>query len=176
MMPATLTAPHLSPVPFPTKPVTLSDLSNMERAVALYASDMPNSHSYKRGDDPQLEAWIIQGVTRLGRAEVRRRASFLAGHRKLWLRDMTTREIDRRHQARFPSKSRLGAAESLATATVLSIGVAPAARELPIVIDGPCPKCDGVGKLWVNQVIDEFSGEYEEAYVPCWVCRDGGVA
>lgn len=169
-MPATLVASH------PSSAVLVEELEAMERAVALYASDMPTRYRYQGDHDGNLVAWIAQGIARLGREEIRQRASFLAGHRKLWLRDMTTPEIDRRHQARFPSKRRLGRAEELASSTVSWITVAPAARNHPAVIDGPCPKCDGAGKVWGNWVIDEFSGWYEEGYAPCWVCQDGGAA
>ncbi|MER6526750.1 hypothetical protein [Streptomyces sp. NPDC001508] len=170
-MPATLDAPQAGPVT-----ALAEELSNMERAVALYASDMPMRYRYQGPLDWNLVDWIAQGVARLGREEIRRRASFLAGHRKLWLRDMTTPEIERRHKARFPSKRRLDTAESMAATTVSWITVALAARNLPIVIDGPCPKCDGAGKLWANWVIDDASGWYEEGYRPCPMCQDGGAA
>ncbi|MCX4234670.1 hypothetical protein [Streptomyces ortus] len=169
-MPATLVAPHIAPV------VLTEDLSGMERVVALYASDMPTRYRYRRGDDASVLNWISQGMARLGREEIRQRASRLAGHRKLWMRDMTTPEIDRRHKVRFPSVRRLGVAEEAASLSISLVGVAPAARNLPVVVDGPCPKCDDAGKLWVNKVIDEFSGWYEEGYVPCWVCQSGGAA
>ncbi|MFG2458706.1 hypothetical protein ACGFWE_16820 [Streptomyces sp. NPDC048523] len=169
-MPGTLVASHTLAT------ALLEDLEAMERAVALYASDMPTRYLLRGPHDPAVIGWIAQGVARLGREEVRQRASRLLGHRRLWLRDMTTPEIDRRHKERFPSKRRLGLAESVASVTVMWIAPAPAARDLPAVIDGTCPRCDGAGKLWVNQVIDEASGWYEEGYVPCWVCQDGGAA
>ncbi|MFJ9121756.1 hypothetical protein ACIRJO_40280 [Streptomyces sp. NPDC102394] len=170
-MPATLVAPHLSSV------ALAGELSGMERAVALYASDMPTGYSLQGATDSNLADWIAQGVARLGRQETRRRASYLAGHRKLWLRDMTTPEIDVRHQARFPSKRRLKVAESMASMSYFWIPVAPAARDLPAVIDGPCPKCDDEGKLWGNWVIDADSEWYEEGYRPCWLCQsEGGAA
>ncbi len=169
-MPATLVAPHA-----PTT-VLVEDLEAMERAVALYASDMPTGYRLQGSEDSNLVGWIMQGVARLGREEIRQRASRLRGHRKLWLRGMTTAEIDRRHKVRFPSKRRLGIAESMASTTVFWISVAPAARVLPAVIDGPCPKCDGAGKVWGNWVIDDASGWYEEGYASCWVCQDGGAA
>ncbi|MCX5249219.1 hypothetical protein OG895_29035 [Streptomyces sp. NBC_00201] len=164
-MPATLVAMQA-----PTT-VLAEELSNVERAVALYASDMPTGYGLQGPADPNVADWIAQGAARLGREETRRRASYLAGHRKLWLRDMTTPEIDRRHKVRFPSKRRLRIAESVASTSLFWIRVTPAARALPAEIDGPCPKCDDAGKLWVNQVIDDTSGWYEEGYVPCWVCQ-----
>lgn len=169
-MPATLVAPHSAPA------ALVEDLSGMERAVALYASDMPTRYRSQGSHDGNLVDWISQGIARLGRDEIRQRASFVAGHRKLWLCDKTTPEIDHRHKARFPSKRRLNTAEELASGTVSWITVAPAARNLPAVIDGPCPRCDGAGKLWANWVIDEFSGWYEEGYGPCPLCQDGGAA
>jgi hypothetical protein len=170
-MPATLVAPHAPAA------VLLEELEAMERAVALYASDMPTRYLLRGPEDTAVIGWIAQGVARLGREEIRRRASRLLGHRKLWLRDMTTLEIDRRHKERFPSKRRLAHAESVASTTVMWIAPAPAVRNLPAVIDGPCPKCDGAGKLWGNWVIDDASGWYEEGYRPCWVCQpEGGAA
>ncbi|MFI6656891.1 hypothetical protein ACIBL8_15420 [Streptomyces sp. NPDC050523] len=168
-MPATLVAPHLPPT------VLVEELEAMERAVALYASDMPTRYRLRGPEDTAVIGWITQGVARLGREEIRQRASRLLGHRKLWLRDMTTPEIDRRHKERFPSKRRLNIAESMASTTVMWVGIVPAARNLLAEIDGPCPRCDDAGKLWVNQVIDDASGWYEEGYVPCWVCQNGGA-
>ncbi|MEU5442856.1 hypothetical protein [Streptomyces griseofuscus] len=168
-MPATLVAPHLPST------VLLEELEAMERAVALYASDMPNGYLLQGPQDAAVVGWINQGVARLGREEIRLRASRLLGHRLLWLRDMTTPEINRRHKKRFPSKRRLGLAESLAAITIGWTAPAPAVRNLPALIDGPCPRCDDAGKLWVNRVIDDASGWYEEGYVPCWVCQGGGA-
>ncbi|CQR62470.1 hypothetical protein [Streptomyces leeuwenhoekii] len=175
-MPAILVAEHVAPVTSPVPSVSVEDLSNGERAVALYASDMPTGYSLQGPVDTALIEWMVQGVKLLGREEVRRRASYLAGHRKLWLRDLMTPEINRRHKARFPSARRLRVAESMASTSLFWVSVAPEARELPVVIDGTCPRCDGAGKLWVNLVIDDVSGWFEEGYAPCWVCRDGGAA
>ncbi|MER5861296.1 hypothetical protein ABT131_37745 [Streptomyces sp900105245] len=97
-------------------------------------------------------------------------------HRVLWLRDLNTPEIDRRHKQRFPSARRLSFAESMASTSLFWVSVTPAARELPAAIDGPCPKCEGAGKLWGNWVIDDASDWFEEGYAPCWVCQDGGPA
>ncbi|MGY4967307.1 hypothetical protein [Streptomyces sp. 900105245] len=169
-MPATLNASQAPPTSL------VEGLANMERAVALYASDMPTRYCHQGPSDMAVIGWMAQGVALLGRDEVRRRASFLLGHRLLWLRDLTTPEIDRRHKQRFPSARRLSVAESMASTSLIWISVAPAARELPAVIDGPCPKCEGAGKLWGNWVIDDASGWFEEGYAPCWVCQDGGPA
>ncbi|WP_370260480.1 hypothetical protein [Streptomyces sp. V4I8] len=149
----------------------VEDLSGMERAVALYASDMPTDYRLQGPVDTTLIGWISQGAARLGREETRRRASYLLGHRKLWLRDMTTPEIDRRHNERFPSARRLKLAESMASTSYFWAPVAPAARDIPAVIDGPCPKCDDAGKLWARWVIDAEAEWYEEGYGPCWVCQ-----
>ncbi|MFF7330892.1 hypothetical protein [Streptomyces sp. NPDC008150] len=174
-MPATLVAEHLAlAAPGLSIDSLTKNLCGMERAVALYASDMPSRFRFRRDLEPALLAWIGQGVDRLGREEVRRQASFFAGHRKLWLRDLLTPEIDRRHRARFPLARRLDMAERMASVTIMLTGVAPDARDLPEVIDGPCPKCDGAGKLWGNWVIDDASGWYEEGFALCWLCRDAG--
>jgi hypothetical protein len=168
-MPATLSAPQVASLAG-----VVENLANTERAVALYASDMPNGYRLQGREDANLADWMVQGVARLGREEIRRRASFLRGHRKLWLDDMTTPEIDRRHKKRFPSKRRLDLAESMASTSLFWISVAPSVPDVPIVIDGPCPQCDGAGKVWANIVINEYSGEFEERIVRCWVCRSGG--
>lgn len=170
-MPATIAVPHAPAAEL------VDELSGMERAVALYASDMPSRYRLQGSEDRNLIGWIAQGVARLGREEVRRRASYLCGHRKLWLRDMTTPEIDRRHKERFPSVRRLSLAESMASTSLLWVRPVPTARDIPALIDGPCPKCDGAGKLWANWVIDDASGWFEEGYGPCWVCQpEDGVA
>ncbi|MFJ8334504.1 hypothetical protein [Streptomyces sp. NPDC094437] len=167
-MPATLTAPQVAPV------VLIGELSSWERAVALYVSDMPTGYRYQGREDVNLLAWIEQGVIRLGRDEVRRRASFLAGYRRVWGRDLVTPEISRRHAARFPSARRLNAAEDSAAASVLSL--APVVRDLPVVIDGGCPLCDGTRQQWATWVIDAESEWYETGFRPCTLCQSKGGA
>ncbi|MEU8752372.1 hypothetical protein AB0C88_18010 [Streptomyces chartreusis] len=170
-MPATLVAPHA-----PTT-VLVEELSAADRVVALYASDMPSRYRLQGPADPNVLGWIAQGATRLGREETWRRASYLLGHRKLSMRAMTTPEIDRRHKERFPSTRRLDLMESMAATSLLWVRPVPATRNHPAVIDGPCPKCDGAGKLWAIWVIDADADWTEEGYGPCWVCQpEGGAA
>ncbi|SMF83286.1 hypothetical protein [Streptomyces sp. Amel2xC10] len=172
-MPATLDVPQAASII-----ALVEDLSGWERTVALYASDMPTAYGPKIAGDAELLGWIGQGVARLGRDEVRQRASYLAGYRRVWLCDLVTREIARRHSRRFPSVRRLNMAESRASASVLYlVKQTPAARDLPFAIDGPCPKCDDAGKIWANWVIDDASDWCEEGFGPCWLCQsEGGAA
>ncbi|MFI6022698.1 hypothetical protein ACIBCP_34275 [Streptomyces sp. NPDC051287] len=172
-MPATLDAPQAAPVI-----ALVAELSLWERAVALYASDMPDTYGpWDRGNAAFLD-WIGQGVARLGRDEIRQRASYLAGYRRVWLRKLETREIRRRHSQRFPSARRLNKAESRASASISFVAEqTPAARDIPVVIDGTCPKCDGAGKVWAIWVIDDVSDWCEEGFGPCWLCQpEGGAA
>ncbi|MFG3587944.1 hypothetical protein [Streptomyces sp. NPDC047990] len=166
-MPATLDAPQAASIA-----ALVEDLSGWERTVALYASDMPTAYGSKVAGDAELLGWICQGVARLGRDEVHQRASYLAGYRRVWLRDLVTSEIARRHSRRFPSVRRLSMAESRASASVLYVvKQAPVARHLPFAIDGPCPKCDDAGKIWATWVIDDASDWYEGGFGPCWLCQ-----
>ncbi|MER6526792.1 hypothetical protein [Streptomyces sp. NPDC001508] len=170
-MPATLVAPHAPIV------ALVEELSSWERAVALYASDMPTAYRSQGREDSNLLGWIKQGVARLGRDETRRQASYLAGYRRVWLRELVTPEIARRHSERFPSARRLNTAEDKAATSIMSLArVTPAARSLPVVIDGACPTCDGAGKLWGTWIIDAEADWSETGYRPCWLCQDGGAA
>ncbi|MFJ8335228.1 hypothetical protein [Streptomyces sp. NPDC094437] len=166
-MPATLVAPHVAPVT-----TFVEELSSWERTVALYASDMPTTYHCLGRQDSNLLGWISQGVARLGREETRRRASYLAGYRRVWLRELVTPQIARRHSERFPSVRRLTAAEDKSASSIMSlIRIAPTARNFPVVIDGPCPTCDGAGKLWSTWVVDAEADWTETGYRPCWLCQ-----
>ncbi|MFF1354045.1 hypothetical protein [Streptomyces sp. NPDC058297] len=155
-MPATLAAAHLSPVLPLTTPVSVSELSNAERAVALYASDLPDSYSYKRGDNARLEVWIVQGATRLGLPELYRSAAFLYGYRLLWLARTLTGEQKRAHKLRFANAARLRKAESLASLTVGMTEMSSAARERGgrPEVEGAC-RCAGTGWFEVCYDPDE---------------------
>ncbi|WP_158710363.1 hypothetical protein [Streptomyces sp. NRRL F-5126] len=145
-MPATLTASHLAPSLPTTELVSVSDLSNSERAVALYASDMPGEYRYHRGDDGKVFAWIVQGACRLGLPELYRSAAFQNGYRLLWLARTATGEQEGAHKRRFPNAARLRRALSLASLTVGMTEMSPAARERGgrPQVEGAC-RCAGTG-------------------------------
>ncbi|MFI2302875.1 hypothetical protein ACH5AL_29145 [Actinacidiphila glaucinigra] len=146
MMPATLNASHLAPELPATEAVSVSDLSNGERAVALYASDMPGEYRYRRGDDAKVFAWIVQGAGRLGLSELYRSAAFLRGFRLLWLARSATGEQKRAHALRFPNAARLRRAELLASLTVGMTQMSQAAidRSGRPQVEGAC-RCAGSG-------------------------------
>ncbi len=140
-MPATLVAEHVAP----TAPaVRVSDLSNAERAVALYASDKPTKYAYKRGDEAQVEAWIVQGALRMGLEDLYQSAAFLRGFRML--AHVATSEQKKAHRARFPQAARLNRAESLASLSLLMIEVSDTAvqRNSSAQVEGAC-LCGGTG-------------------------------
>src|SRR5689334_16551534 len=114
IMPATLTRSHPASLLPSAQPLSPSGLSNMERAVALYASDMPQRFLMRPGTEATVAAWILQGAARLGFDEVQRSAACAYGYRLLWLADLTTAEQDRAHQRRFPNARRWDRAERLA--------------------------------------------------------------
>lgn len=147
-MPATLSAPQVAPVTG-----LVEDLSNGERAVALYASDMPTSYSYQRGDDAQVEAWIVEGAGRLGLPELYRSAAFLDSFQVLELAGTATRDQERAHKARFPSAARLRRASTLASLMVGMFRVSEAAikRSSRPQVEGAC-RCAGTG--WFEVCFD----------------------
>jgi hypothetical protein len=149
-MPATLSAPQVAPVTG-----LVEDLSNGERAVALYASDMPTSYSYRRGDDAQLGAWIAEGALRLGLPELYRSAAFLYSYEVLSLAGTATKDQERAHKARFPSAARLRRASSLASLTLSMFRVSDAAikRSNRPQVEGAC-RCAGTG--WYEVCFDPY--------------------
>ncbi|MFI9767094.1 hypothetical protein ACIHJG_09555 [Streptomyces sp. NPDC052415] len=155
-MPATLVAAHANHVAQVVPAVSAKDLSNTERAVALYASEMPNGYRYK-GPDHHVTvlAWITQGAARLGLSELYRSAAFAYGYRLLWLARTATGEQTRAHKLRFPSADRLRRAESLAS---LTIGFPEARMTSEAIkrsrrpqVEGAC-RCGGTG--WIDTCFD----------------------
>ncbi|WP_405615589.1 hypothetical protein OG292_20780 [Streptomyces sp. NBC_01511] len=150
-MPATLVAPHAAPEVSAASLVSVENLSNGERMVALYASDMPDRFRYQRGDTAKLVAWVVQGAARLGLDELYRSAAYAHSYRLLWLTKMATEEQTRAHTDRFANARRLDRAES-AAATLLCgpdrIDVAPSAvvRSRRSMVEGAC-YCEGAGWL-----------------------------
>ncbi|MGW5396240.1 hypothetical protein [Streptomyces sp. NPDC003952] len=99
--------------------ISVRDLSNMERAVALYASDMPTSYRYPRGDDEKLCGWILQGAARLGAEELYRSAACASGYMRLWVEDEATPRHTTAHAARFPVEKRFHLAMRMASMVTL---------------------------------------------------------
>ncbi|HEY9371722.1 hypothetical protein [Streptomyces sp.] len=151
-MPATLIAAHISPAESRSLTISVEDLSNMERAVALYASDMPTSVRRERRDDRAVAAWIIQGAIRLGLEELYRSAAYLYGYRLLWLADLTTDDQRGANQTRFPNARRLDRAEQIATSFTVCSGLDMTQeamdRRTPKV-EGAC-LCGGTG--WIKDI------------------------
>ncbi|MEU9699925.1 hypothetical protein [Streptomyces sp. NPDC047981] len=104
-------------------PVSIRDLSNMERAVALYASAMPSSYRYRSADDEKLCAWIVQGAARLGLGELYHSAACASGYMRLWVEDEARPRHTAAHVARFPVEKRFHLA--MRTATVITLGPVP---------------------------------------------------
>ncbi|MEU1896687.1 hypothetical protein [Streptomyces pristinaespiralis] len=152
-MPATLTAPHPAPVLSPVETVPVSELSNQERAVALYASDMPTRFRMRRDDEAMVHGWIIQGASRLGLQEVHRLAAAAYGYRLLWLADLATADQTRAHERRFPNARRFSKAETTATLFTVKTNVpmSQAAKDRRPQVEGSCP-CRGTG--WMADAVD----------------------
>ncbi|MFI2734764.1 hypothetical protein [Streptomyces sp. NPDC018711] len=123
-MPTTLTVVQLGEV-------SVQDLTNMERSVALYASEMPTSYRYRRGDDAKLCDWIVQGAMRLGLEELYRSTAYTAGYLLLWVEDEAKPGHTAAHIARFPNQKRFDLAQRMAC--MVTLGPVPevsdAARE-----------------------------------------------
>ncbi|QKW02863.1 hypothetical protein [Streptomyces sp. NA02536] len=154
----------------------VEDLSNGERTVALYASDLPDGYRYKRGDTAQLVAWIIQGANRLGLDRLRHIAALEGGYRRFVARDMATAEQERAHAERFPDPERDRRAGELAALVTYFVSMSDEARErgLRFLLDGPCPECGDTRQVWACWAVDVDADWYEEGYGPCSLC--GGAA
>lgn len=146
MMPGTLVKP-LVRVPVQSGPaVRVQDLTGAERAVALYASDMPSGR--RRHSPEQVRDWIVQGVERLGLEEVGRRAAFRYGHRLLEMSGLVTTQIQQRHEQRFPKSGRLAVADQQASSNICRDGMSEATRlrNGAAAVDGDCP-CKGTRRI-----------------------------
>ncbi|MFD7888657.1 hypothetical protein ACFV3O_09265 [Streptomyces albidoflavus] len=94
-------------------------LTNLERAVALYASDMPTGYRWRNADITTVIDWITQGVSRLSYAEVHRLARDARHFRLLWLANQATAEQTSQHNRDFPDSQRLKRVESAASTLTL---------------------------------------------------------
>ncbi|MGW2278393.1 hypothetical protein [Streptomyces sp. NPDC001770] len=86
-------------------------MTGAERAVALYASDMPKGFSWSRGVTPQVLAWVAQGVGRLGFEDVYRSGMESQYYRVLRLHGPVPAETRRWFRGRFPDRARLDCVE-----------------------------------------------------------------
>ncbi|MEV6948819.1 hypothetical protein AB0N07_44290 [Streptomyces sp. NPDC051172] len=143
-------------------PIDVSDLTGAERAVALYASDMPNGRRHHTKE--QFRAWIVQGAERLGEAEMRRQALYFRGWRLLDMHERLTAQVQARHEQRFPRRFRLVRAEQGGALSVSVDGMSKGAlaRNGLVDLDGDCP-CEGTGGIaaW-----DADAGESYEILCP----------
>ncbi|MEW1887613.1 hypothetical protein [Streptomyces sp. NPDC085659] len=159
-MPATIVAPCVTPASsVPVSLALVEELSNGERMVALYASDMPSRYRYRKGDTAQIVAWICQGVARLGLEELYLSAAYAHGYRLLEMSRAETAEQTRAHLARFADSRRLARAESLAGLTMIgperiAVSATAIARSRRPMVEGACD-CGGTG--WMQ--LQFFDGE-----------------
>ncbi|MFE3433853.1 hypothetical protein [Streptomyces sp. NPDC059171] len=111
-MPATLLAPRTSPGSSAERVVLMAlRMTGAERTVALYASDMPTGFIWSRGVTPQVIAWVMQGVERLGFDDVYRSGIEVQYYRVLRLTGQVPAETRRWLRGRFPDRARLGCVE-----------------------------------------------------------------
>lgn len=166
-MPATPVRLHSLPAVL----IELRGLSNAERSVALYVSDMPDRYRYQREDYAQLESWIIQGATRLGLERLYRLAALLSGYRLAWVEECTSAVQEQAHAERFPKTARLDRAARMASIVSLDSPMSEAAkaRGLHPQFDGGCPTCEGAGQVWERWIAPGCDWE-EEGYEPCPMC------
>ncbi|MEU4064443.1 hypothetical protein AB0F25_18845 [Streptomyces wedmorensis] len=135
--------------------VSVTELTSSERAVALYASDMPGGR--RRVTSEQVRAWIIQGVERLGQDEVQQRAAFRYGYRLLELSGLVTAQVQARHEQRFPQLKRLARADQAAADSVFGDRMTEEAlrRNGTAEVDGGCP-CRGTRSIPLWRDADAF--------------------
>lgn len=159
MMPGTIAERRTETVTVEaTTPIDVRDLTGAERAVALYASDMPNGRRHYTNE--QYRAWIVQGVERLGAEELRRQALYFRGWRLLDMHRLMTAQVQARHEQRFPQRLRLLRADQGGSLTVFMDGMTEAARlrNSRVDLDGDCP-CRGTGGIAVRGADPESSFE-----------------
>ncbi|MFF8432798.1 hypothetical protein [Streptomyces bacillaris] len=88
--------------------LTALRMTGAERLVALYASDMPTGFSWSRGVTPQVIAWVMQGVERLGFDDVYRSGNEVQHYGVLRLTGQVPAATRRWFRGRFPDRVRLG--------------------------------------------------------------------
>ncbi|QHY98417.1 hypothetical protein SSPS47_25240 [Streptomyces sp. S4.7] len=113
-MPATLVAPHVASAESVAPVIAVQRLTNLERAVALYASGMPTGYRWSNADIATVIDWITEGVARLSYMDVCRLAQDARHYRLLWLANQATAEQTIRHNLSFPDTTRFKRAEEIA--------------------------------------------------------------
>lgn len=147
MMPGTIAVGRTKEVKSPVVAAfDFADLTYAERVVALYASDMPAGRRSRTKDE--VRAWIVQGTGRLSRAELRRRAAFWSGHKRLKTSGVVSEDVQARHEQRFPDAGRLRAIGHAVATSVLFDGTSASAlkRNTAAQVDGECA-CGGGGRI-----------------------------
>ncbi|GAA2820546.1 hypothetical protein GCM10010441_51130 [Kitasatospora paracochleata] len=136
-MHATVASPLLSHVS--------AALSGSARAVALYASDMSNTCRFSTAGEVQVEAWIAQGVARLGLERVRSGGEFLRSYNLRLIGCGDGQPDDDTYRQWFPSKRRATRAQDLAGMLALvQADRAAEAERLATVIPFPRPQAPTV--------------------------------
>ncbi|GAA4866280.1 hypothetical protein [Kitasatospora terrestris] len=139
-MHATVASPLLSPVS--------AMLSGTARAVALYASDMPSTCRFSTTGEAQVEAWIAQGVARLGLDRVRSGGAFLKSYNLHLTGCRPGQPDDKAYRQHFPSARRISRAQDVAGMLALTQAHRAAApEELAEVIPFPHPQAPAVSAL-----------------------------
>ncbi|MEU8872829.1 hypothetical protein AB0D24_16970 [Streptomyces javensis] len=184
-MPGTLVKPHARPAeqgvsPLDSVSARVADLTLAERTVALYVSDMPSVR--RRFPADQVRAWIVQGAERLGEQELRRWAAFERGHQALTSFGLVPKEVQQRHEERFPKPKRLDWAGQQASNSAAHVPLSEAghARVFDTEVDGPCP-CRGTGSIgfydWEDGEVDLMCPVHcaAELHAMRWGPRSGRV-
>ncbi|WP_326697975.1 hypothetical protein OG909_11880 [Streptomyces sp. NBC_01754] len=113
---------------------------------------MPNR--YRTTDDAQITEWVMQGIDRVGLDEVRSRAAYAEGYRRLTRVRMATPQLAARHEQNFPKANRLlVAARHTANLNLYApMSTAARTRNLTADVDGVCP-CKGTRTipLWQDE-------------------------
>ncbi|MEV8591228.1 hypothetical protein AB0424_30225 [Streptomyces sp. NPDC051180] len=139
----------------------MAELTGGERAVALYASDMPDRFRAGVVTDTQVAAWIVQGAERVGLDELRRRAEFSYGHRLLEMSNLVPVDVQARHEQRFPKARRLFKAQQMASGTLWRDPMTPKtlARNSAAEVEGGCP-CRGTKSIpmWADEDVSVSRG------------------
>ncbi|OKJ31027.1 hypothetical protein AMK23_06465 [Streptomyces sp. CB02130] len=111
-MPATLLATRASSDSAAERVLlTVLRMTGAERTVALYASDMPTGFSWSRGVTPQVIAWVMQGVDRLGFDDVYRSGIEVQHYKVLRLTGQAPAATRSWLRGRFPDRARLDCVE-----------------------------------------------------------------
>ncbi len=113
--------PLVVSLPAPLPADLLTGISSFSRSVALYASDMPNNYRFNVQDRDQIEAWIAQGIERLGLEEASRRGRFLQSFNLLVIDQNDGPAAHAAYRQYFPSVRRISRAQSVTAMRTLTL-------------------------------------------------------